>query len=167
MKIENMQQLFENTLAQAYDCEQQLVKALPKMAQASTSPRLRTAFEQHLEETRQQAVRLEQVFTSIGKGADAQKNPVIREMISVGEKIISSTDPSALRDAALIKTGNEVEHFEMAMYGSLRDYAQLLGHSNAARLLEQTLNEEKAADQLLTEIAESSVNREALGAVHA
>ncbi len=166
MKIENMQQLFENSLAHAYDCEQQLIKALPKMADASTSPRLRTAFEQHLEETRQHAQRLEQVFTSLGKKPEAQKNSVVREMISVGERIISSTDPSALRDAALIKAGNEVEHVEMALYGSLRDFAQLLGHNNSARLLEQTLNEEKAADQLLTEIAESSVNREALGAVH-
>jgi ferritin-like metal-binding protein YciE len=165
MKIENMQQLFEHGLAQAYDGEQQLVKALEKMAQASSSARLRMAFEQHREETRRQAERLEQVFTALGKEADAEKNPVIREMISVGEKIISSTDASPVRDAALIKAGNEVEHVEMAMYGSLRDFAQLLGHTSAARLLEQTRNEEKAADELLTEIAENSVNREALGAV--
>ncbi|HZU24655.1 MAG TPA: ferritin-like domain-containing protein [Bryobacteraceae bacterium] len=165
-KPESIADLFELTLRYAYDCEQQLIKALPKMAQASTSTELRRAFEQHLDETRTHALRLEEIFTSLKKKAEAEKNPVIRELIDAGDKMIGDIDRSPLLDAALIVAGNEVEHYEMAVYGSLRNWAHLLGNYEAGRLLEQTLMEEKAADQKLTDIGESSVNRDALN-VHA
>ena len=165
-KPENVQDLFETGLQFAYDCEQQLVKALPKMAKAASSPQLRDAFQQHLEETRRHVDRLEQVFQSLGRDSDSQSNDVVNEMTKAAEKMISNIDQGPLLDAALIVAGNEVEHYEMAVYGSLRTFAQLIGNKDAVRLLEMTLIEEKAADQKLTQIGETSVNREALS-VHA
>lgn len=165
---ESIRDLFELDLGFAYDCEQQLIKALPKMAEASSSIQLREAFTQHLEQTRTHAQRVEQIFTRLNGKADAQKNNVIRELISQGEKLVDNIDRSPLLDAALIVAGNAVEHYEMAIYGSLRTWADLLGDFEASRLLDLTLIEEKAADQILTQIGESSVNREAMNVhVHA
>lgn len=164
--VENAQDFFELGLKYAYDCEQQLIKALPKMAEASSSGQLQSAFNQHLEETRRHAQRLERVFQDLGVEPDTQSNDVVKNLIKEGEKMISNIDRSPLLDAALIVAGNQVEHYEMAVYGSLRTWAQLLGRTQSARLLEETLTEEKAADQKLTQIGETSVNREALN-VHA
>ncbi len=168
MKLETMQDLFQRGLEYAYDCEQQLIKALPKLAEASSSSDLRNAFTEHLQQTRRHADRLEQVFSLIGKSADTQSNKVVKALTEEGEDLIDKIDRSPLLDAALICAGNQVEHYEMAAYGTLRDYAQLLGHSQAASLLEQTLNEEKEADAKLTRIGETSVNRQAMqSGVHA
>jgi ferritin-like metal-binding protein YciE len=164
--VESVQDLFELGLKFTYDCEQQLIKALPKMAQASTSSQLRSAFEQHLEETRRHAQRLEQVFQDLGVKADTETNDVVKNLIKEGDRMIGSIDKSPLLDAALIVAGNQVEHYEMAVYGSLRTWAELLGRTQSVRLLQETLNEEKAADQKLTQIGATSVNREALN-VHA
>jgi len=164
--VENVQDLFEIGLRYAYDCEQQLTKALPKMAQAASSSQLRNAFEQHLEETRRHAQRLEQVFQDLGVEADTETNDVAKNLIKEGDNMITHLDKSPLLDAALIIAGNQVEHYEMAVYGSLRTWAELLGRTQSARLLQETLTEEKAADQKLTQIGETSVNREALN-VHA
>src|SRR5579884_419643 len=159
---ENVQDLFELGLEFAYDCEQQLIKALPKMAQAASSQQLRSAFEQHLEETRGHARRLEEIFQNLGRNPDTQDNDVVKALVKEGEHMISRIDRGSLLDAALIVAGNEVEHYEMAAYGSLRTFAQLLGNQQAERLLEMTLTEEKAADHKLTQIGETRVNREAL-----
>lgn len=162
MKAKSMEDLFELGLRQAYDTEQKLVKkGLPSMVKASTSSELKNAFSEHLEETRDHVTRLEQVFSIIGKKAEKEDNDIFDEMSDEVEDKISDIDASALRDAALIVSGNQVEHFEMAVYGSLVSFAQQLGYTEAVPLLEQNLNEEKAADAKLTQIAESSVNRNA------
>jgi ferritin-like metal-binding protein YciE len=162
MNIENLRDLFELELRYAYDCEQKLVKkGLPLMIESSTSPELRDAFEQHLEETRTHVSRLERVFSTIGAEAETEDNDILDEITDSAKDIVGDIDESYLRDAALIVGGNKVEHYEMAIYGSLVAFAQQLGYSDAAQLLQQTLEEEKAADAKLTRIAESAVNPQA------
>lgn len=159
MKIESLQDLFEIELRYAYDCEQKLVKkGLPTMIDAATSPELRRALEQHLEETRNHVTRLESVFSTIAADAKTEGNDILDEITSSAMDMIGDIDASPLRDAALIVSGNKVEHYEMAVYGSLVAFAQQLGFEDAAELLEQTLNEEKAADAQLTEIGETVIN---------
>jgi ferritin-like metal-binding protein YciE len=128
------------------------------MIKGSTSPELRQALEQHLEETRTHVSRLDKVFAAVGVEADEEDNDVIDEMISGAEDIIGDIKASPLRDAALIVGGNSVEHYEMAIYGSLVAFAKQLGFRDAVNLLQQTLEEEKAADAKLTAIGESIVN---------
>ena len=162
MKIENLRDLFEIELRYAYDCEQKLVKkGLPLMIESSTSPELRNAFEQHLEETRSHISRLERVFSIAGCDAKTEDNDILDEMTSAAKDMVGDIDESYLRDAALIVGGNKVEHYEMAVYGSLVAFAQQLGYSEAASLLQQTLNEEKAADAKLTRTGETAVNPQA------
>jgi len=162
MKIESLQDLFTTELRYAYDCEQKLVKkGLPTMIEAATTPELRNALEQHLEETRNQLNRLERVFSSIGVEAKTLDNDILDEITSSAKDMIEDIDASTLHDAALIVGSNKVEHYEMALYGSLVAFAEQLGFEDAARLLEQTLDEEKAADAKLTEISESLINPQA------
>ena len=160
MKVKSLQDLFETGLKYAYDCEQKLVrKGIPNMIKASNSTELRNALEQHLEETRSHVTRLERVFNACGIEADTKDNDIIDEITDSAEDMIGWTeDGSPLRDAALIVGGNEVEHYEMAVYGSLVAFARQLGRNEAATLLEQTLNEEKAADAKLTAIGERIAN---------
>lgn len=160
MKIRTFQDLFENGLRYAYDCEQKLVKkGLPEMIEKSTSPELRTALNQHLQETREHISRLERIFSTLGIEAKTEDNDIIDEMMSAAKDIVSGTeDGSLLRDAGLVVAGNAVEHYEMAVYGSLEAFARHLGRSDIAALLQQTLNEEKAADAKLTQIGETTVN---------
>ena len=163
MKIESFRELFEIGLCYALDCEQKLVKkGLPAMIEASSTPQLRSALEQHLQETRTHVTRLERVFSILGANAKAKDDDVIDELTSGAETMVSAIDASPLRDAALIVSGNQVEHYDMAIYGSLVAFAQQLGLRDAATLLEQTLNEEKAADAKLTQIGETNVNPSAL-----
>jgi ferritin-like metal-binding protein YciE len=162
MKIETLQDLFEVGLRYAYDCEQKLVKkGIPTMAEASSSPELRQAFEEHLQQTRSHVARLEQAFAAIGREPDTEDNDVFDEMSKLAEKKVKAIESPALRDASLIASGNEVEHYEIALYGSLIAFAQQLGLSNAASSLQQTLQEEKAADAKLTRIGETSINSRA------
>ncbi|HTS09380.1 MAG TPA: DUF892 family protein [Candidatus Eisenbacteria bacterium] len=163
MKIKDFRGLFETGLRYAYDCEQKLTKkGIPSMIENSTSAQLRTALEQHLEETRNHVTRLERIFGLIGAEAKTEDNDIIDEMQDAAKDMVSATeDDSPLRDAALIVAGNQVEHYEMAMYGSLVSFARQLGLREAADLLQQTLNEEKAADAKLTQIGETSVNPQA------
>ena len=162
MKINNLRDLFENELHYIYDCEQKLVKkGLPAMIENSTSPELRNAFEQHLQETRRHIERLERVFSRLGADAKTEGNDVFDEMADSVKDTIGKIDSPALRDAALIMDGNKVEHYEMAVYGSLVSFARQLGLQDAAQALQQTLDEEKAADAKLTQIAESAINRRA------
>jgi len=163
MKIENFRTLFETGLRYAYDCEQKLVKkGIPSMIEASKSQELRSALEQHLQETRQHVLRIERIFSILGVEAKKEDDDVIDEITKAAERMIKATDEgSPLRDAVVIVGGNEVEHYEIAVYGSLVSFAKRLGLNEAADLLEQTLNEEKAADAKLTAIGERSVNEQA------
>jgi len=162
MKIQSMEDLFLEQIEDLYDAEKRLVKALPKMAEASTSQSLRQAFQSHLMETEGQVSRLENIFRTLGKSAKGQTCDAMKGLISEGEDMVSDTDPSSIRDAGLIASANRVEHYEIAAYGSARTFAESLGLREAASLLEQTLQEEKKADQKLTQLAESMVNEEAL-----
>jgi ferritin-like metal-binding protein YciE len=162
MKIESMEDLFLEQVEDLYDAEKRLVKALPKMAEASTSQSLRQAFQSHLMETEGHVGRLENIFRTLGKSAKSQTCDAMKGLISEGEDMISNIDESSLRDAGLIAAANRVEHYEIAAYGSARTFAETLGLREASTLLEQTLQEEKKADQKLTQLAESMVNEEAL-----
>jgi len=164
MKIESMEDLFLEQIEDLYDAEQRLVKALPKMAEAATSPALRQAFESHLGETKGHVTRLEQVFQAIQKKPKAQTCDAMKGLIEEGEDMVSNTDRSPLRDAGLIAAANRVEHYEIAAYGSVQAFAKTLGITEALPFLAATLNEEKNADEKLTKLAESSVNQEALRA---
>jgi ferritin-like metal-binding protein YciE len=163
MKIESIDDLFEIGLQHIYDCEQKLVeKGLPAMAKAATTPELKNAFDQHLQETRNHVSRLDRVFAICGYEAKAKDNDIVDELTNEAKDMISAIDESPLRDAALIAGGNEVEHYEMAVYGTLVAYAQQLGRREAAELLQQTLEEEKQADAKLTQIGEQNVNPKAI-----
>ena len=162
MKIETMEDLFMEQVQDLYDAEKRLVKALPKMAEASTSQSLRQAFESHLLETEGHVSRLESVFRTLGLEPKSHTCDAMKGLISEGEDMVSDIDESPLRDAGLIAAANRVEHYEIAAYGSARTFADILGLSEAAILLEQTLQEEKKADQKLTQLAENMVNDEAL-----
>ena len=162
MKIENLRQLFETELRYTYDCEQKLVKkGLPTMISNATSPELRSALEEHLEETRNHITRLDRVFSIVGSEAKTEDNDVLDEITSSAKDMIDDIKVDSVRDAAIIVGGNKVEHYEMAIYGSLAAFAQQLGFTEAASLLEETLEEEKTADAKLTQIAESLVNTQA------
>jgi len=161
MKIESMRNLFFEQIQDLYDAEKRLTKALPELADASTSAELRGAFESHLIETQGQIIRLERIIQELGEGSNATTCDAIKGLIKEGDSMISRTDKSPLRDAGLIAAANRVEHYEIAAYGSARAFAQTLGMDRAVALLEETLKEEKAADQKLTKIAESIVNDQA------
>lgn len=160
MKIKSFQDLFESGLRYAYDCEQKLVEeGIPSMIKASSSTELRTALEEHLQQTRTHVTRLERVFSLCGVDAKTQDNDIIDEIIDAADDMVSATeDGSPLRDAVLIVGGNQVEHYEIAVYGSLVAFAKQLGLNEAATVLQQTLQEEKAADAKLTQIGETVVN---------
>lgn len=162
MKIETMDDLFLEQIEDLYDAEQRLVKALPKMAEASTSAQLRQAFESHLEQTRGHVRRLETIFREIGKDAKAETCDAMKGLIEEGEDLIDDIENTTLRDAGLIAAANRVEHYEIAGYGSAKAFAQKLGLNNAVTLLEQTLQEEKEADRKLTSLAENVINADAL-----
>ncbi|MBC7818101.1 MAG: ferritin-like domain-containing protein, partial [Planctomycetaceae bacterium] len=147
--------LFIEELNDMYDAEKKITKALPKMAKAATSEELVAAFEEHLAETEEQITRLEQVFESIGIKPGRKKCEAMEGLLEEGKEMIESDREGAVKDAGLISAAQKVEHYEMAGYGCLRTWASLLGYSDAAELLQQTLDEEGGADQKLTEIAES------------
>lgn len=156
-----LQKLFEDMLKDIYWAEKALLKAIPKMAKNATSEELVDALQQHLEETQGQVERLEQVFESLGKKATAKKCAAMAGLIEEAEEIMSENDEGAMRDAGIIAAGQKVEHYEIATYGTLRTFAQILGLEEAVELLEETLEEEKAADEKLTEVAEAAINLEA------
>src|SRR6266567_1140587 len=156
-KIATMDELFIDEIRDLYDAEKQLTKALPKMAKSASSDDLRSAFEQHLEQTRQHMQRLEQVFDSLDEKGTGKKCAAMSGLIKEGEDVASDTEETSVRDAGLIAAAQKVEHYEISGYGSARTHAQILGHSDAATLLQQTLNEEKETDEKLTELAESMI----------
>src|SRR6185436_18511221 len=157
---------FIDELRDAYDAEKQLTKALPKMAKAARSPELRTAFEEHLEETRGQIERLEQVFESLDEKARGKHCDGIAGIIEEGKSIMEEDFDDATMDACLIAGGQRAEHYEMAAYGTLVAWARAMGHAKAATLLQETLDEEKAADEKLSDLAEGGINQEAADIAH-
>lgn len=157
-----LQELFLDSLQDIYYAEKAITKALPKMQAAATSQELVDAFETHLQQTQDQISRLERVFQSIGEEAEGKKCEAIEGIIKEGETIISETDEgTSTRDVGLILAAQKVEHYEIASYGGLRQLAVTLGYNEAAELLQETLDEEKETDLLLTGIAENNINYEA------
>jgi ferritin-like metal-binding protein YciE len=162
-KTTTMEQLFVDEIRDLYDAEKQLTKALPKMAKAASSDDLRMAFEGHLEETQQHVSRLEEIFESLGETGTGKKCTAMQGLIKEGDELMEM-DQNALRDAALIAAAQKVEHYEISGYGSARTHAHLLGNSEAVSLLDETLTEEKEADRKLNDLAENTINSEALEA---
>ncbi|WP_423147317.1 ferritin-like domain-containing protein [Rubrolithibacter danxiaensis] len=157
-----LKDLFIDELKDIYWAEKHLAKALPKMAKGATSDELRSAIEQHLTETENQIERLNQVFASVGRKAAGKKCEAMEGLVEEGKQMMEETEDGSLtRDAAIISSAQKIEHYEIASYGTLRTLANTLGMSDAAKLLEETLNEEKSTDVKLTEIAESFVNESA------
>lgn len=157
-----LKEFFVDQLEDLYWAEKKLVKTLPKMSEAATSAELKEAFNNHLEQTRTHVDRLEQVFGIVGEDVDSTKCAAMAGIVDEGEDIIDDTDEgSAQRDVGLIFAGQKAEHYEIATYGGMVTLAKTLGYSEAAEILGQTLAEEKEADALLTQIAESNANYEA------
>ncbi|MET1046429.1 MAG: ferritin-like domain-containing protein [Hyphomicrobium sp.] len=161
MKIENLEDLFNHTLEDIYFAESKLIKALPKMAKASDSPALAKAFMSHLEETKEHVARLDEVFKKLGRKAKATECPAIKGILEEGDELMSEIKDADTRDAAMIAAGQAAEHYEITRYGTLVSWAKLLGHKDVATILEKTLKEEYAADDKLTKLAESKLNKEA------
>lgn len=159
--LNNLEDLLCLEVEDLYDAEQRLTEALPKMAEAASDPQLKAAFNSHLEETKQHVNRLEQIFQQLDKKPRRETCPAMKGLIEEGEEIISAKGDDAVRDAALIGAAQRVEHYEIAAYGTARTLAEKLNKQDAARLLQETLDEEGAADKKLTQIAESSVNTQA------
>jgi ferritin-like metal-binding protein YciE len=147
-------------LKDLYDAEHQIIKALPKMIDAASSQELKNALTEHLEITREQATRIEKIFTDMGEKAKAEKCKGMQGVIQEGDDLVGDIDDEDVRDAAIIASAQRVEHYEMAGYGTARTYAELLGEDEAVELLQQTLDEEKEADQKLTDLS-SQINVEA------
>jgi ferritin-like metal-binding protein YciE len=157
---------FIDELRDTYDAERQLTKALPKLARAANAAPLREAFQSHLEETRGQIDRLEQVFESLGEKVRGKHCPGIAGIIEEGKSIMEEDFEDATMDACLIAAGQRAEHYEMAAYGTLVAWARAMGHDEAADLLQQNLDEEKAADEKLSALAEGGINDDAAAGAH-
>ncbi|QJW93553.1 YciE/YciF ferroxidase family protein [Frigoriglobus tundricola] len=153
--------LFYDQLQDAYSAETQLTKALPKMARAAASDDLRAGFEQHLSETKNQVARLEKVCQQVGCKTGSNTCEAMQGLIEEGEEIIGLGLDQDAQDAGLIAAAQKVEHYEIALYGSLCSFAKKLGHQDAARILHETLEEERKTDEKLTKLAESGVNEKA------
>jgi len=157
---------FIDELRDTYDAERQLVKALPKLARAAANPQLREAFESHLEETKGQVERLEQVFASLDEKVRGKHCDGIAGIIEEGKSVMEEEFDDDTMDACLIAAGQRAEHYEMAAYGTLIAWARAMGHEEAADLLQETLDEEKAADKKLSQLAEGGINQSAADAAH-
>jgi len=161
----SMRQLYINELRDLYNAETQLVKALPKMAKASSNSELRQGFEEHLRQTSEHVSRLEQIFEMLDEKPTGKKCLGMDGLVKEGAEAIKEGYEDAVMDAAIIAAAQRVEHYEIAGYGSVRTFAQLLGEDEHVSLLEPTLEEEKRTDQKLTQLAES-INRQAAGGEH-
>jgi ferritin-like metal-binding protein YciE len=157
-KLTTLEDLLVEELKDLLDAENQLTRALPKMAKAANAPELKEAFQEHLEVTRQQVERLQQVFEGLGRPAKGKKCEAMKGLITEGQELIQTDMEPELLDVGLIGAAQKVEHYEMAGYGTVRTMATVLGHKDAAALLDQTLKEEEATDKKLTMIAKKVVN---------
>jgi ferritin-like metal-binding protein YciE len=165
MKNENnLQELLVEELRDIYNAEGQLLKALPKMAKAAQSERLKEAIERHLEETEEHVERLERAFESLGEPVKGKKCKAMEGLIAEGKDVMDEHAESSMLDAALICAAQKIEHYEIASYGTICTWADLLGLGEVSELLKETLDEEKTTDEALTEIAESEINAEAVTA---
>jgi ferritin-like metal-binding protein YciE len=162
MKVKSLEDLFLHELKDLHSAERQLVKALPKMIKAASSEHLQEAIKAHLEETKGHVERLDKIFATLEASSRGTTCKAMQGLIEEAEETLEMEMNEALRDAAIIGCAQRVEHYEMAAYGTARAYAEMLGHDDAAKLLEQTLDEEKAADTKLNELATSEINAEAL-----
>ncbi len=163
MSVETIEDLFLDELKDLYSAEKQITKALPRMAKASSTPELSQAFTSHLEETKGHVERLEKIFEILGKRGTGKTCEGMKGLLLEGSEMMTELEKGAVRDAGLISAAQRVEHYEMAGYGTVRTLAQLVGKPEMVKLLEQTLSEEKAADEKLTRIS-TSVNQEAKNA---
>jgi ferritin-like metal-binding protein YciE len=161
MKIENLSDLFLHTVKDIYFAERQIVKALPKMVKAADSIDLAKAFEGHLEETKEQVTRLEQVFKILGKKPEGEECPAIEGILEEAQDLMDKIKDPDTRDAAMIAAAQAVEHYEITRYGTLVAWGELLGLKDAVKLLSATLKEEHNADSKLTKLAETKLNKEA------
>jgi ferritin-like metal-binding protein YciE len=157
---------FLDELRDLYDAEKQLTKALPKLAKTSTSPKLREAFESHLEETRGHVERLEQVFEGLGEKARGKHCDGIAGIIEEGKSVMDEDFDDLTMDACLIAAGQRAEHYEIGAYGTVIAWAEAMRHSDAVALLQKNLAEEKAADKKLSALAEGGINQQAAKAAH-
>ena len=156
-----LEELLEDELKDLYSAENQIIKALPKMAKAASAPELRRAFERHLEETRRQVERLEEIGQELELKLTGKKCKGMEGLIAEGRELMEEDLEEDALDAGLIGAAQKVEHYEIAAYGTARTHAEMLGYRRIAKLLQQTLNEEGATDKKLTQLAESVVNYEA------
>ncbi len=160
-KVQSLEGLMVEEMRDLMDAEKQLTRALPKMARAAESEELRAGFEAHRRQTEGQIERLVQAFDAVGEKPRAKKCTGMRGLIEEGEEMMEEVPQGPVRDALLIASAQKVEHYEISSYGTLRTYANRLGHDRVARLFEATLEEEKATDKKLTELAEGMVNPQA------
>ncbi len=162
MKLDTLKTLYVNELRDLYNAENQLLKALPKMAKGATSEELQDAFEKHLEQTRTHVERLEEVFEELGEKPKGKTCKAMKGLIDEGSEILKENGEESVIDAGIIVAAQKVEHYEIASYGSVRTFAQLLGKDMSAELLQTTLEEESETNELLNKLAEDIVNPEAL-----
>lgn len=161
MAKKTLNDLFHDQLQDAYSAETQLTKALPKLAKAAASAELKAGFEQHLQETKNQINRLERVCRQVGCKTGSNTCEAMEGLVAEGEEVIGLGLEDDARDAGLIAAAQKVEHYEIALYGTLCTFAKQLGHTEAASVLHETLEEEKATDRKLTQLAESGINQSA------
>ena len=164
MALDSMEKLFLEELKDVYNAEKQLVRALPRMAKAATDAKLQQAFTKHLRETEGHVERLERIFKALGQTPRGKKCKGMEGLVEEGKEILEEDGLPEVIDAALISAAQRVEHYEIAAYGCLRTYAQLLGMRDADRLLQQTLTEEEATDEALTALGEGGINQAAVAA---
>lgn len=162
MAVQSLEDMFLEELKDVYNAENQILKALPRMAKKASAPELRRAFEQHLKQTEVQVQRLERVFATLDEKPKGKSCKGMQGIIEEGKEVMSEDIEDDVLDAALIAAAQKVEHYEMATYGTLRAWAETLGNQQAAKLLQQTLDEEEATDKKLTQLAEQLVNAEAV-----
>ena len=162
MGLDTLEKLYISELRDLYSAETQLVKALPKMAKGASSPELKDAFEQHLEQTKGHVERLEQLFQQLDESPKGKTCQAMKGLIEEGSEILKEEGEESVLDAGLIVAAQKVEHYEIASYGSVRTFANLLGQDEAAKLLQSTLDEESETNEILNQLAENIVNQEAL-----
>ena len=162
MKLDTLQKLYTDELRDLYNAENQLLKALPKMAKGASSEDLKEAFEKHLEQTKGHVERLDQVFEALGEKPKGKTCRAMKGLIEEGSEILQRDGEESVLDAGIIVAAQKVEHYEIAGYGSARTFAHLLGQNKAAELLQATLDEESETNEILNKLAENVVNPEAL-----
>jgi ferritin-like metal-binding protein YciE len=161
MSMDSLKDLYIDELKDLYNAENQLLKALPKMAKKASAPELKRAFQDHLEQTKGHVDRLEKIFKGLGEKPAGKTCKAMKGLVEEGKEVIEEDGDASVLDAALIGAAQRVEHYEMAGYGVVRTFASLLGENNAVAALQKTLNEEGEADKKLTKLAESIINVEA------